>query len=218
MHGRPDADALVWRDAVVLLHFRREFSRREFFPARILPTQCLPDRRPSLRQRWQGETGAAARDEDTPSRSTHAIEGTFPGDAGDPLGERVVDGRQHLIQRRKARSWKRGWRHGSSGGGVRDTTECATGKMQRWNLAPRRIFGRTPRVTDLRAGLHILEPVLIFYFGLRAAPLGWGRRSCPWCKLSPISPRSPGYEPRLWSNFHLSGPRSRYQTKTQTGS
>ena len=62
------------------------------------------------------------------------------------------------------------------------------------------------------------EPVLIFYFGLRAAPLGWGRRSCLWCKLSPISARSPGYEPRLWSNFRLSGPRSRYQTKTQTGS
>ena len=39
---------------------------------------------------------------------------------------------------------------------------------------------------------ELLEPVLIFYFGLRAAPLGWGRRSCPWCKVSPISARSPG--------------------------
>ncbi len=79
---------------------------------------------------------------------------------------------------------------------------------------------------DLLLSEGALEPVLIFYFGLRAAPLGWGRRSCPWCTLSPISARSPGgrrscllcYEPRWGSNFRLRGPRSRDQTKTQTGS
>ena len=45
---------------------------------------------------------------------------------------------------------------------------------------------------------------------LRAAPLD--------CKLSPISARSPGYEPLSWFNFRRSGARSRPQTKTQTGS
>ena len=54
------------------------------------------------------------------------------------------------------------------------------------------------------------EPVLISYFGLRAAPLS--------CKLPSISARSPGYEPRSGGNFRTSGPRSRHQTKTQTGS
>ena len=92
------------------------------------------------------------------------------------------------------------------------------------NLPGQRTTGHAP--TPLQTLVKGLEPVLIFYFGLRAAPLGWGRRSCPWCKLSPISARSPGgrrsclwyYEPRWGSNFRLRGPRSRDQTKTQTGS
>ncbi len=80
------------------------------------------------------------------------------------------------------------------------------------------------------------EYFLTTFGALRAASMGWGRRSCPWCKSAPIylrqsgfalvSARSPGgrrscllcYEPCSWSHFRHIAARSRLQTKTQKGS
>ena len=82
----------------------------------------------------------------------------------------------------------------------------------------------------------VSEPVLIYVLGLRAASMGWGRRSCPWCKSSPIywrqsgfalvsarsSPTgmtslalSPHYDPRSWFDFRRTAARSRHPVQNQ---